>query len=169
MMFYSPDESGMRRWYWIPSFIVAFASACSDQVTQPVDFVPDTGPPVVASPLELESLSDFASDPYLMRLVRELDDESQLTALDALRDFSGGVMDAPASSFYHLESVFLSLEMGRVSPLEDPDGQIEDPNGLIAHDALKMYRAWAHVTLFGVEYNGQDQSAQQRGPLDETE
>ena len=113
--------------------------------------MPDAEQPVVASPLELESLSDFASDPYLMELVRELDDESQLTALDALRDFSGGVMDAPASSFYHLESVLLSLEMGRRSPLEDPDGQIEDPESRIALDALEVYRAWSHVILFGVE------------------
>ena len=101
--------------------------------------------------LELESLSDFASDPYLMELVRELDGESQATALTALRDFSRGVMDAPASSFYHLESALLSLEMGRASPLEDPDGQIEDPEGRIALDALEVYRAWSHAILFGVE------------------
>ena len=105
----------------------------------------------MASPFELESLSDFASDPYLMELVRELDDESQLTALNALRDFSGGVMDAPASSFYDLESVLLSIEMGQGSPLEDPEGQIEDPDGRIALGALEMYRAWSHVILFGVE------------------
>ena len=80
----------MHRKYWIPWFIVAFASACSDEGTQPVDRGPDAGQPVVASPLELESLSKFASDPYLMEFVRELDDESQLTALNALRDFSGG-------------------------------------------------------------------------------
>ena len=140
----------MRWRYWISWFIVAFASACNDQITQPVALVPDDGAPVVASPLELESLSDFASDPYLMELVRELDGESQATALTALRDFSRGVMDAPASSFYHLESALLSLEMGRASPLEDPDGQIEDPEGRIALDALEVYRAWSHAILFGV-------------------
>ena len=141
----------MRWRHWMAWFMVALVSACSDQITQPVAPMPDAEQPVVASPLELESLSDFASDPYLMELVRELDDESQLTALDALRDFSGGVMDAPTSSFYHLESALLSLDLGRRSPLEDPDGQIEDPEGRIALDALEVYRAWSHVILFGVE------------------
>ena len=155
MIFLSaPEECGMRRRYrryWLPWFIVAFASGCNDQITQPVDLVPDAGPPVVASPLELQSLYEFASDPYLLELVRELDDESRSTALNALRDFSGGVMDTPASSFYDLESALLSLEMGRGSLLEDPDGQIEDPDGRIALDALEVYRAWSHVILFGVE------------------
>ena len=141
----------MRWRHWMAWLMVAVASACSDQSTQLVAPMPDAGQPVVASPFELESLSDFASDPYLMELVRELDGESQSTALNALLDFSGGVMDAPASSFYQLESALLSLEMGRRSPFEDPDGQIEDPESRIALDALEVYRAWSHVILFGVE------------------
>jgi hypothetical protein len=152
MNFYSaPKECGMRRRHWIPWVIVAFASGCTDQITQPVTLVPNAGPPVVSSPLELQSLYEFASDPYLMELVRELDDKSRSTALNALRDFIGGVMDTPASSLYHLESALLSLETGRRSPLEDPDGQIEDPEGRIALGALEVYRAWSHVIIFGVE------------------
>jgi len=133
-----------RRTLILLGFVI-LSAACSDDVASPLQ-VEDaaTTLPLVGSDAEIARLAETATDPYLTGLLASIPSDSDYRMLGALTAFGTEVRTSPGQSFLRFQTELNSLQAGMAAP--------EDSDALLALSTLELYRSWAHVTLYGVEF-----------------